>query len=273
MNPEQMLNKHPNERLGLSRNEVTSRNQDAAKKHREKIFLETSIHIERLFSSKQRREQIQRRLSGATLYTSSYVWMEFRRSVLQTYAYLASIVRGILNEGTKQIEIHELIRRLSAAPSIRFIPRAIQRLLLILSSLLEAFPGRVVHTEKLIDYFEYNITHLGPDGFFLDIDEFINETSCDLVRPGVEIGDYVHKRLSCNAAKASCALVPFLEAHRAELLTLEKVLVAAPPEKKDSQTLAALRKVNADVTKAKGERTCWALGDIIIKIAQKTSYL
>jgi hypothetical protein len=89
MNPEQMLNKHPNERLGLSRNEVTSRNQDAAKKHREKIFLETSIHIERLFSSKQRREQIQRRLSGATLYTSSYVWMEFRRSVLQTYAYLA----------------------------------------------------------------------------------------------------------------------------------------------------------------------------------------
>lgn len=254
MNPEQTLNKHPKEQ------------SDVVTKHREAIFLETSIHIERLFSNKQRRQQIQRRLSGATLYTSSYVWMEFRRSVLQTYAYLLSIVRGILNEGTKQIEIHELIRRLSAAPSIRFIPRAIQRLLLILSSLLEAFPGRVVHTEKLIDYFEYHIAHLGPDGFFLGIDEFINETSCDLVRPGVEIGDYVHKRLSCNAAKASCALVPILSAHRAELLTLEKALVAAPLEKKDPKTLAALRKVNADVTKAKGERTCWALGDIIIAL-------
>jgi hypothetical protein len=192
--------------------------------------------------------------------------MEFRRSVLQTYAYLASIVRGILNEGTKHIEIHELIRRLSAAPSIRFIPRAIQRLLLILSSLLEAFPGRVIHAEKLIDHLEYHIAHLGPDGFFLDIDEFINETSCDLANSSVEIGDYVHTRFSCNAAKASCALVPFLEAHRAELLTLEKALVTVPPEKKDPKTLTALRKVNADVTKAKGERTCWALGDIIIAL-------
>jgi predicted nucleic acid-binding protein len=199
MNPEQTRNFHPKGR------------SDVVTKQREKIFLETSIHIERLFSNKQRRQQIQQRLNGATLYTSSYVWMEFRRSVLQTYAYLASIVRGILNEGTKHIEIHELIRRLSAAPSIRFIPRAIQRLLLILSSLLEAFPGRVIHAEKLIDHLEYHIAHLGPDGFFLDIDEFINETSCDLANSSVEIGDYVHTRFSCNAAKASCALVPFLE--------------------------------------------------------------
>jgi hypothetical protein len=27
-----------------------------------------------------------------------------------------------------------------------------------------------------------------------------------------------------------------------------------------------LRKVNADVTKALGERTCWALGDVIIAL-------
>jgi len=73
-------------------------------------------------------------------------------------------------------------------------------------------------------------------------------------------------RLSCNAATAQCSLVGFLERHQSELLALEHALTQANPDQINPSTLTALRRVNQDVTKAKGERTCWALSDVIIAL-------
>jgi hypothetical protein len=80
------------------------------------------------------------------------------------------------------------------------------------------------------------------------------------------IGDFLHSRLSCNAAKATCQLVNFLEKHRYELKKIEQAMEAAPREKVDARPLAAIRRVNADIAKALGERTCWALGDVIVAL-------
>ena len=97
-------------------------------------------------------------------------------------------------------------------------------------------------------------------------DLIINETDCDLVKEDALLGDFITSRLSCNANTAQCQLVPFLSAHRERLLQIQQAMESAPRDKVDQRTLSALRRVNADVTKALGERTCWALGDVIIAL-------
>ena len=52
-------------------------------RQKRKLFLETSIQIERIFGSLKRREQIRDVLADATVCTSSYVFMEFRRAVFK----------------------------------------------------------------------------------------------------------------------------------------------------------------------------------------------
>jgi len=118
----------------------------------------------------------------------------------------------------------------------------------------------------LIDYLEFNIERVIPARFFQGIDEFITNTDCDLVRSNVPVGDYLTSRLSCNAATAQCSLVDFLARHQSELLALEHALTQANPDQINPSTLPALRRLNQDVTRAKGERTCWALGDVIIAL-------
>ena len=95
---------------------------------------------------------------------------------------------------------------------------------------------------------------------------YITHTNCDLVRPGLPVGDYLCSRLSCNARRAKCALVFFLQEHQAELQKLEQKLAAASPKKVNPRTLVALKKINIDINMALGQRSCWHLGDVIIAL-------
>ena len=56
-----------------------------------RIFIETSIQIERILGRIARKEQIRATLEGAKVSTSSYVWMEFRRTALQAMAYFLTL--------------------------------------------------------------------------------------------------------------------------------------------------------------------------------------
>jgi hypothetical protein len=230
------------------------------------IFIETSIQIERILGRIARKEQIRETLEGAKVSTSSYVWMEFRRTALQAMAYLLTIIRLMQQEGETYIRFSELMKRVAAGTAIGYSRRVLQRVLLAYGYILETFPRSPVRATTLIDYLEFNIEHVIPARFFQGINEVIKNTDCDLVRPNVPVGDYFHNRLSCNAATAQCSLVYFLVRHRSELLALEHALAQAEPNQINPSTLAALRRVNKDVTKAKGERTCWALSDVIIAL-------
>lgn len=231
-----------------------------------KIFVETTIHIERLFGEAARQAQIEKNLKDAVFSTSSYVYMEFRRTMLQAMSYVLSVVRQMHQEGQKDINLVSLLRRLSAGTAIHFSVRTFQRVMLIYSYLLEHFSTLIVPAAILIDYLEYNRDITIPERFFDSIDEYIDKTNCDLVRPSVPVGDYLHRRLSCNARRAKCSLVSFLQQHQAELHQLEQALAAAPPQKVNPRTLAALKKINVDINKALGQRNCWHLGDVIIAL-------
>jgi len=79
-----------------------------------KVFIETSISIERILGQIARMEQIQVTLEGTRVYTSSYVWMEFRRTALQAMAYLLTIIRQMQQESETYIRFSELTKRVAA---------------------------------------------------------------------------------------------------------------------------------------------------------------
>lgn len=231
-----------------------------------KIFIETSIQIERIMGLKARKEHIRAILEGAEVSTSSYVLMEFRRTVLQAMAYLLTIIQRMQQEGEIKIAFSELMKRVAAGTAIGYSRRIFQRVLLAYGYILETFPHSPVYATTLIDYLEFNIEHAIPTLFFHDIDKFVTNIDCDLVRHNAPVGNYFQSRLSCNAVTAQCSLVDFLAGHQAALLALEHTLIQAESDQINPKTLSALQRVNLDVTKAKGERTCWALGDVIIAL-------
>ena len=168
-------------------------------------------------------------------------------------------------QGRLEIGLDKLFVVLSQGRGIFYSTRAVQSVFLALSAISGIFSGGILSTTRLIRELEWQVDDLEINAT-RGINEIINNTRCDLAKETAPIGDYLHSRLSCNAAFAQCQLVNFLEKHRDELKKIEQAMAAAPREKVDARTLAALRRVNADITKALGERTCWALGDVIIAL-------
>ncbi len=164
-----------------------------------------------------------------------------------------------------QVRLNEFLITLSRARAIFRSPRAIQSVFLAFSLVAESFESGYCSTAQLIRDLDLHIERLeiaARNGF----DLIINKTDCDLVKEDTLLGDFINSRLSCNADTAQCQLVPFLSAHSEQLLQIQQAMESAPREKVDQRTLSALRRVNADVTRALGERTCWALGDVIIAL-------
>jgi len=239
---------------------------EKAETHKTTVFIETSMMIQRFAYGQRRRNEIEASLMSKSTCTSDYVLMEFRRSFLQAQNYLRSLFLKMVQQGKTEIRLNELFVILSQARSIFHSTRAVQSILLALSSIfrddmdrLSLNPAEMARELALqIDRFETEARK--------SVDEVINHIHCDLTQETVQIGDYIHSRLSCNARRAKCQLVPFLSAHREQLLTIQQAMESAPREKVDQRTLSALRRVNTDVTKALGERACWALGDVIITL-------
>lgn len=230
-----------------------------------KIFLETTILIQRLLYEERRVADIEEKLAGKYICTSAFVLMEFRRSILQALNYLRSLLREMEQQGQLEIGLDEFFVVLSQGRGIFYSTRAVQSVFLALSAISSSFSGGVLSTTRLVRELGWQIERLEVNAI-RGINEIINETRCDLAKEAAPIGDYLHSRLSCNAAKAGCQLVNFLEKHRGELKKIGEAMAAAPREKVDARAFAAVQKVNADITKAMGERTCWALGDVIIAL-------
>lgn len=229
----------------------------------ETIFLETSILIHRLLYEAWRQEQIEANLDSKKVITSEYVMMEFRRNTLQAINYLCSQLRLLQQEGINEIRLGEFLITLSRAFGIFHSTRALQSVILVLSLVAESFESHPYSIVKLIGELEWHKASLLANARRL-ASEIINKTHCDLVKEKVEIVDFIHSRLSCNAKTARCQLVQFLSAHQEQLIAIQEAMETAPGGNVDRRTLSALRRANADVTKALGEQTCWALGDVII---------
>ena len=58
-----------------------------------KVFIETTIEIRRLLGGTAERQRIEALLADKYIITSAYVFMEFRRTILQDFSLLRSIIQ------------------------------------------------------------------------------------------------------------------------------------------------------------------------------------
>ncbi|MFQ5854306.1 MAG: hypothetical protein ACE5LU_01485 [Anaerolineae bacterium] len=88
----------------------------------------------------------------------------------------------------------------------------------------------------------------------------LDTTACDLVRPGYTVTP--GGRMSCRRETARCALPGLLNDHADAMQQLQADTSALTAL--NAGTRRALQEITSDPDLAKGERSCWSLGDLII---------
>jgi hypothetical protein len=247
-----------------------------------KVFLETTIQLERFLENPERRATIRANLIDKELCTSSYVRMEFQRTLLKDLFYVRSVVASdCKSDDDSKVFLSELMRNLA-----HFGPehsgRSVVRSLLVVACVLECLeklpPIRPVTKAWLLDYLDLQIDAHRED--FLEIDLIqegggicvaaeSNSTHCVLV--DFPLGD--RRSCHCRQEEAHCRLHAFL-ARNAD--TLERVRQAFEQAATGAHSASGRKTAEAlgrvfdrqpvDWNTAKGQQNCWPVGDTIIAL-------
>ena len=229
----------------------------------QRIFVETTIQIHRLLQNPAIYDTIQITLQTHEAVTSTYVWMEVQRTLGQDYQYLIDLLL------TKQpTTIAQLICHLGVGENV-YSARRLQRMLHIMAYRLEELNTATLEPIETAYQLKRQCRRLLHQTFFEHIDQVVDSTVCDLIQPGYTIP--IGGRMSCRRETARCVLHELLDTNRDVLQNLQAD--AAALTLLDTNTKQALTDISTDSTAAKGERNCWALGDVIITLECPTDAL
>lgn len=219
-----------------------------------RIFLETTIQVRRLLYEPKIRQSINAVIQEHEILTSTYVWMEVQRTIGQDYQHLIDL----LHDQTPYT-LSDLFYRLGEN-SNHLSSRRFGRIMTILGQLVTEFPDPDFDPFELAEYLFRRRRWLIHDAFFHGVDHVLDTTQCDLVKPDYTVPQ--GGRMSCRRETAQCALPDLLAQYHAQCqqLQTDSTNLAAL----DTTTQQALSRIVDDVTLAKGERTCWPLGDLIL---------
>lgn len=219
-----------------------------------RIFLETTIQIQRLLYSVEERQTIDQTLLQHETLTSTYVWMEVQRTIGQDYQYLIDL---LLTQ--KPITITQLLRLIGLGENL-FSLRSLKRIIHIVTRLLDEFKTTTINPLAVAYRLKEERQWLLHHEFFTGIQQVLDTTQCDLVRPQYKIA--AGERMSCRRATARCALPELLQQYRTTLQQLSNEHEALSAL--EAKTQRALTAVQPNFSLAKGEQNCWSLGDLII---------
>lgn len=211
-------------------------------------FIETTIHIDKIFEESKRRSEIWKNIRENRSITSTYVLMEFKRRVILSCILLYNICKE--ENGRAEAE-----RRLSKEYSGRTVKMALK----ILARLDE---GNVLNNEKVLLRLRRYIRWQLMDWFMRDMEVLLDETECELARESVKEmeGDFT-ANIRCNKKFCQCNLPIFLSRHITEIKKINEMLKT---EKEFNSLCSCLEKTIKDLESSKGERMCWTLSDLII---------
>ncbi len=239
---------------------------------KEKIFLETSLQIERLLHTEARRSGIRQNLAGKAVFTSSYVLMEFQRTIIQDICYVRSVVETECEEDAKaSLFLADLDRALATGKG-NFSPRSAKRSRLVTAAIKDEFLFGEATRSELLAFLGFLIEQLYEEFFEIEPEgsgdliqiECLDSTDCDLVRGEL---DYGNLRFHCERKTAACRLPQLMREHGSEVTKIKDAFEAAK-ERCDKKMVKAaervLRSPRWDVVR--GQKNCWPLGDTIIAI-------
>jgi len=247
------------------------------------MFIETSIQIKRLLS-REWMPLVNNQLIDQECVTSTYVWMEFKRTILQDMECLSHIVKS---KTVEQVPVHnvEVLEWIVQAGQ-QFSKRRVDRILTIYSAIMRNLCAFQVERNELLGYLAV-IRRSVTEGFFRSPSRTgtgktvscVNETACDLASTNVEPENLLTKRMSCRGTEACCKLATFCQGKSSALKEMVQRLRSALYDPGVSQNdrgiYAKIISVydgliddsgQCDFQKLLGEKKCWRFGDVIIAI-------
>lgn len=224
------------------------------------VFLDTSIQIARVIGTKEQQAQIERELKHANcrFITSSYVFMEFQRSLWADFVYIYNQMR----QCNDWADIAHQLR--SGSRSHR--PRS-------LGNCLQIFTWVLVESNltyaRALDFLELQVTQTLPEDFWLHVEPVQDQLGCDLVKSGMSLQPNGQYELACTCRKetAACHLPHFLSMQQSRLHSFATYLAVHPNIIKDQARVEHLLTTVIKTPQAAwGQSSCWPLGDVIIAL-------
>ncbi|MBU1662545.1 MAG: hypothetical protein KKD28_13850 [Chloroflexi bacterium] len=221
-----------------------------------RVFIETTVQIDRVLGGDETKATIEARLLNQNVITSTYVLMEFNRTVMDDFIAIHAAVSAERRLGDALLRLHQSDRR--------FRPRSLDRCLRIWGLLLNQLEEEPFSREKLLEILEICIEQLLPQRFMAGVGQLLDATDCDLPKDNPHFEeDRYHLRATCRKETARCRLPDFLHENHTVLETLQsRLLKSSEPELQlVGKTIAA---VKDDWQIARGQKNCWRMGDLII---------
>jgi len=217
-----------------------------------RIFLDTTVQIERVTATRACQEEIVRALVGAQVITSTYVLGEYLRTLVQDALVLYNLVLQTEQPHDVETRIAQLLNKKSAS-----------RCLLLWASLHRAGvyePANLLRTLRV--YIEYGLINR----FMVGIDELLDATACGLARehPAPQ-GETYRLRTQCTRLVKECDLAERLAEHRPHLRTLADGL-KDHPDAALARTGVFCARLLEDPDVARGRNCAWYLGDLVIAL-------
>ena len=229
-----------------------------------RLFLDTTIEIERLIGPNPRRVAIERQLAAPEpqAITSQYVLMEFQRSVWSDYV---RVYNQVLRHDGWEAAVQALRAGVQA-----YRPRSLGRCLQILTQVMVVSR---LDRDHGVDLLETQIMRDLPRRFWRHVTPLPDPIGCDLVAAGVRWqsdGAYTVAN-TCRKESAACHLPDFLADHRSTLRAVADHLAAHSNVVKDQGRVERLLAAALDDPRAAlGQAACWLLGDVIIALQVPT---
>jgi len=227
-----------------------------------KIFLDNTIQIERIIVP-SRRAIIQPHLTNenACVISSTYLLMEYRRTVVADFIAVHNLVK--LHE-----KLGSAVAHLSSGRA-GFSKRMMERRQKIIGMAMVDCEDA---DESLTRAGILRILELYLEGglerrFMGNIATLTNTTNCDLAKyPLIQRQDgYYQLTTTCNKKRVCCQLPDFLQKNAHSLQRIEQ-FIKQNAAAEYQELLEKLARVTTNFSQAKGQRTCWKLGDIIIAL-------
>ena len=217
-----------------------------------RVFLDTTIQIERLTGTRARRAQLTAQLAGKEIVTSTYVLGEFLRTLVRDCITLYTLVSQNVYLDDVEVQIAN-----------RFNKREASRCLLLWASLHRA---RAYGREKVLctlrTYIEYGLVQ----AFMAGVDQVSDATGCGLAqeRPRRVEGTY-RLRAQCRREVKECRLEEWLATYSAALDGVAPHLRASgePALVRIGELLGEFPHAPETV---RGRNCTWYLGDLIITL-------
>lgn len=252
------------------------------------IFVETSTQIPRLFGTQSEKSHIYEHLQGYQPCTSSMVYVEFKRTMLQTMALVAKTIAEAECAPDKEaiVRLGEISRWASNKPNVRGERKA-KLVLKVIGAIIDwvedyhKFYGRSPTIEAVKDYLLREIEKMANywffefDGKFIKDkpERYINLTNCHWANDDIIPGISLHGPMSCKRDARECNTRTMLHNQWAIVESISNAFQACPDKspKRDQTAIEGVVRAQRIIhqkassnSASLGERCCWKLGDIII---------